>query len=95
MLPIGVFGIYLFLLQSVLQSDHPIPLPVLLALFIGLKMLIDVSVTMINEVFLPPGIKEYINDVSQLRLQGKNVDPKCGNTSSRCGPNSLAYYTSL
>ena len=27
-------------------------------------MLIDVSVTMINDVFLPPGIKEYINDVS-------------------------------
>ena len=58
-------------------------------------MLIDVSVTMINEVFLPPGIKEYINDVSQLRLQGKNVDPTCGNTSSRCCPNSLACYTSL
>ena len=62
-LPTGVFCIYLFLVRSVLQSEHPIPLPILLALFIGLKMLIDVSVTMINGVFLPPGIKEYINDV--------------------------------
>ncbi|HIA70357.1 TPA: hypothetical protein EYN98_30790 [Candidatus Poribacteria bacterium] len=70
LLPIGAFGIYLFLVRSILQSEHPIPLPVLLALFIGLKVLIDVSVTMINGAFLPLGIKEYINDVPNFSSLG-------------------------
>ena len=69
-LPIGVFSIYIFLLRSVLQSECPIPLPVLIALFIGLKVLIDVSVTMINGEFLPPGIQEYINDVPNFSSLG-------------------------
>ena len=69
-LPIGVFCVYLFLVWSVLQSTSPIPLPILIALFMGLKMLIDVSVTMVNGVFLPQGINEYINDVQHFNSVG-------------------------
>ena len=69
-LPIGVFCIYLFLVRSVLQSTSSIPVPILIALFMGLKMLIDVSVTMINGAFLPQGINEYINDVQNFDSVG-------------------------
>ena len=45
-------------------------MPILIALFMGLKMLIDVSVTMINGAFLPQGINEYINDVQNFDSVG-------------------------
>jgi len=73
-LPLIAFGIYLFLVRSVLKAEHPIPLPVLLALFMGLKVTIDISVTMINGVFLPPatssGVAQYFSDVPQFESVG-------------------------
>ena len=61
-LPIAGFGLYLVLMRSILKAKEPIPLPVLLITFIGLKIVIDVSVTLINGSFLPIGIKEYIDE---------------------------------
>jgi len=65
-LPLIAFGVYLFLLRTILKAEHSIPLPVLLALAMGLKVMIDVSVTMINGHFLPLGIKEYFDDVPKF-----------------------------
>ena len=69
-LPIAGFGLYLVLMRSILKAKEPIPLPVLLITFIGLKIVIDVSVTLINGSFLPIGIKEYIDDVPKFASIG-------------------------
>lgn len=69
-LPLAAFGVYLFLLRSILRERHPLPLPILLALMIGLKIAIDVSVTMINGYFLPPGLMEYLADVPKFESLG-------------------------
>ncbi|HEX29902.1 TPA: glycosyltransferase family 39 protein [Candidatus Poribacteria bacterium] len=73
-LPIIAFGVYLFLLRSVLKAEQSIPTPVLLALFMGMKVMIDVSVTMINGCFLPPvsnhGVAQYFADVPEFNSVG-------------------------
>ena len=69
-LPIAGFGLYLVSVRSVLKAKEPIPLPVLIITFIGLKIVIDVSVTLINGSFLPIGIKEYIDDVPKFSSIG-------------------------
>ena len=69
-LPIAGFGLYLVSVRSVLKAKEPIPLPVLIITFIGLKIVIDVSVTLINGSFLPIGIKEYIDDVPKFASIG-------------------------
>jgi hypothetical protein len=69
-LPIIAFGAYLFLVRSAFKAEHPIPAPILLSLFMGLKVMIDVSVTMINGCFLPPdtdhGVAQYFADVPKF-----------------------------
>ena len=73
-LPLMAFGAYLFLLRNVLKAGNPIPLPILLALMMGLKIAIDVSVSTINGFFLPPptqtGLAQYFADVPKFESVG-------------------------
>ena len=81
-LPIIVFVIYIYLIRTILKSELSIPTPVILAIIMGLKVAIDVSVTMINGQFLPPitnhGVAQYLTDVPKFTSLGdilKNYTP--------------------
>ena len=69
-LPVMAFGVYLFLLRAILKEKKSLPIPVLIALAMGMKVMIDVSVTMINGHFLPLGINQYYIDVPKFDSLG-------------------------
>ncbi|HIA69430.1 TPA: glycosyltransferase family 39 protein [Candidatus Poribacteria bacterium] len=91
-LPIMVFIIYFYLIRIMLKAELAIPTPVILAVAIGLKVSIDVSVTMINGQFLPPitnhGVAQYLTDVPKFESLGdilKNYTTKANQLTTHAG----------
>ncbi len=91
-LPIIVFVLYIYLIRTILKSELSIPTPVILAITIGLKVTIDVSVTMINGQFLPPitnhGVAQYLTDVPKFTSLGdilKNYTTKANQLTTHAG----------
>jgi len=91
-LPIIVFVLYFYLIRIMLKAELAIPTPVILAVTIGLKIAIDVSVTMINGQFLPPitnhGVAQYLADVPKFESLGdilKNYTAKAKQLTTHAG----------
>ena len=91
-LPIIVFVLYIYLIRTILKAELVIPAPVILAITIGLKVAIDVSVTMINGQFLPPitnhGVAQYLTDVPKFASLGdifENYTAKANQLTTHAG----------
>ena len=65
-----VLVLYFYLISVMLKAELVIPTPIILAVAMGLKIAIDVSVTMINGQFLLPitehGVAQYLTDVPKF-----------------------------
>ena len=91
-LPIIVFVLYFYLVRIILKAELAIPTPVIIAIIIGFKVAIDVSVTMINGQFLPPitnhGVAQYLTDVPKFESLGdilKNYTAKANQLTTHAG----------
>ena len=91
-LPIIVFVLYIYLIRTILKAELVIPAPIILAITIGLKVAIDVSVTMINGQFLPPitnhGVAQYLTDVPKFASLGdilENYTAKANQLTTHAG----------
>ena len=91
-LPIIVFALYFYLINVMLKDKLVIPTPVILAVAMGLKIAIDVSITMINGQFLPPitehGVAQYLTDVPKFDSLGdilRNYTAKANQLTTHAG----------